>query len=46
MGTVTQPCKELLLRKARETIYMQKFQSIKLITVMEVEHGLNLDKGQ
>ena len=38
--------KEPFLRKARVTFYMKKFQCQKLISVMEAEHGLNLNKGQ
>ena len=33
-------------RKARESFYIEKFQSLKRLGVTEVEHGLNLSRGQ
>ena len=38
--------KDPFLRKARESFYIKKFQSLKLKSVSDIEHGLNLDKGQ
>ena len=38
--------KEPFLRKARESFYMNLFSTQKKGSVFEIEHGLNLDKGQ
>ena len=38
--------KEPFLRKARESFYIQMFATQKKLSVAEIEHGLNLDKGQ
>ena len=38
--------KDPFLRKARESFYIKKFKSLKLKSVSDIEHGLNLDKGQ
>ena len=37
---------EPFLRKAREAFYIKLFNTQKLFPVTEIEHGLNLDKGQ
>ena len=37
---------EPFLRKARESFYIKLFNSQKMLPVTEIEHGLNLDKGQ
>ena len=37
---------EPFLRKARESYYIKLFNSQKMLPVTEIEHGLNLDKGQ
>ena len=34
------------LLRSRETFNIQKFRSEKLLDVMQIEHGLNLDEGQ
>ena len=34
------------VRKARESLYIKKFRTLKYKSVYDVEHGLNLDKGQ
>ena len=33
-------------RRARERFYIAKFETEKRLGVEEVEHGLNVDKGQ
>ena len=33
-------------RKARESLYIQKFKSLKRLPLGEIEHGLNLSRGQ
>ena len=38
--------KEPFLREARESYYIKKFNSLKRMEVLDIEHGLNLDKGQ
>ena len=38
--------KEPFLREARESYYIKKFKTLKRMEVIEIEHGLNLDKGQ
>ena len=38
--------KEPFLRKARESFYIDLFNTKKKHSVFNVEHGLNLDKGQ
>ena len=37
---------KLFLRKAREIYFIKKFSSLKSLPFSEIEHGLNLDKGQ
>ena len=37
--------REPFLRKAREAFYIKKFASLS-VTSEDIEHGLNLDKGQ
>ena len=37
---------EPFLRKARESFFIKKFQTLKMSPVDIIEHGLNLDKGQ
>ena len=37
---------DVFLQRARERFYINKFQTEKRLGVEEVEHGLNLDKGQ
>ena len=37
---------EPFLRKARESFYIKLFETQKLLPVTEIEHGLNIDKGQ
>ena len=37
---------EPFLRKARESYYIKKFKSVKSKSVWDIEHGLNLDRGQ
>ena len=37
---------EPFIRKARETFYIKLFETQKLLPVTDIEHGLNLDKGQ
>ena len=34
------------IRKAREAFYIKKFNTQKRLPVSEIEHGLNLDRGQ
>ena len=34
------------LLRARESFYIEKFQTEKRFSVNELEHGLNLDRGQ
>ena len=34
------------VRKARESFYIQKFESLKRLAVTEIEHGLNMSRGQ
>ena len=38
--------KEPFLRQARESYYIKKFKTQKILSVSEIEHGLNLAKGQ
>ena len=38
--------KEPFLRKARESFYIKLFNTQKKLSVFDIEHGLNLDKGQ
>ena len=33
-------------RKARESFYIEKFATLKRLAVTEIEHGLNLSRGQ
>ena len=37
---------EPFTRKARESFYIHKFSSLKRFSVTEIEHGLNLSRGQ
>ena len=37
---------EPFLRNACDAFYIKEFASQKRLTVMDIEHGLNLDKGQ
>ena len=37
---------DVFLRRARERFYINKFETEKRLGVEEVEHGLNLDRGQ
>ena len=37
---------EPFLREARESYYIKKFSALKTMPVTEIEHGLNLAKGQ
>ena len=34
------------IRKAREAFYIKKFASLKRLPVIEIEHGLNMSRGQ
>ena len=34
------------IRKAREAFYINKFNSLKRLSVTEIEHGLNMSRGQ
>ena len=38
--------KEPFLRKAREAYYIKLFSTQKKVSVFEIEHGLNIDKGK
>ena len=38
--------KEPFLRKARESYYIKLFSAQKKLSVFDIEHGLNLKKGQ
>jgi hypothetical protein len=38
--------KEPFLGKARESYYIKLFSTQKKLSVFEIEHGLNIDKGQ
>ena len=37
---------DIFLRRARERVNIVKFNTEKRLSVFEIEHGLNLDKGQ
>ena len=37
---------EPFLREARESYHIKKFSTLKTMPVTEIEHGLNLAKGQ
>ena len=37
---------DIFLRRARETFNISKLKTEKSLSVMEIEHGLNLDSGQ
>ena len=38
--------KDPFIRKAREAFYIKKFNTLKKKDVSEIEHGLNLNRGQ
>ena len=38
--------KDPFIRKARESFYITKFNTQKRLPVSEIEHGLNIDRGQ
>ena len=38
--------KDPFIRKARESFYIKLFRTLKFKSVYQIEHGLNLDKGQ
>ena len=38
--------REPFRRKARESFYIEKFATLKRLPVTEIEHGLNLSRGQ
>ena len=38
--------KEPFLRKARESYYINLLNTQKKLSVLDIEHGLNLDRGQ
>ena len=37
---------DTFVRKARESLYIKIFKSLKRLPVGEIEHGLNLSRGQ
>ena len=37
---------ESFLRKARESFFIKKFKALKHLSINEIEHGLNLNRGQ